>query len=305
MDTMTRKEFLKLAGLAITSTGVLRQRILGSTSRNVMDRVGLTTVVFREYFPKTSRLEKPARFLDLMQIPQYFRERFGVSNLEFWTNHFESTTPAFLSELRREIQKARCQLINLQVDTPGCDVSSIDDFLRIRALKEMQTWIDRAVILGSPMVRVSAMKGDLTLALESLVSLKSYADAKGVRLLVENHNDLFSDPDLHLRAVTDSRLNGIGVIADFGNYPAHVDPLKALKRVAPHTTLVSAKVKDFDSDYRHLGYSFPDCVRLMEQNGFKGIYSIEQWSKPGSTYDFEVLVDRTIEMLTGVLATNG
>ena len=94
------------------------------------------TVIFRNRFEQTrpkgiAALEDP---LTLLGVPAYSAERFGIRNLEFSGNHFESLETAYLVELRDRVQAAGCELINVQVDAPY-DLASHDEAERHAVLQ--------------------------------------------------------------------------------------------------------------------------------------------------------------------------
>ena len=126
-------------------------------------------------------------------------------------------------------------------------------------------------------------------------SLIDYAKSQDMILLAENHFDLLSIPENHLELAQKMEGEGFGLLADFGNYPENIDRYEALKMIAPYTLLVSAKTHAYDDDYNHISFDFDKCVRIMEDGGFKGIYSLEQWENGPLNYDFEKIVDWMIE----------
>jgi hypothetical protein len=100
-----------------------------------------------------------------------------------------------------------------------------------------------------------------------------------------------SFPENHVKVAQEVDDKNFGLLADFGNYPESTDKYKALEMIAPYTRLVSAKTHGFDENYEHIGFDFDKCVRIMEEGGFKGIYSLEQWENGLPDYDFEKIVD--------------
>ena len=54
-------------------------------------------------------------------------------------------------------------------------------------------------------------------------------------------------------------------------------------------------VMDFDEQGKHLTYDIGACVRFAEANGFKGIYSAEQWSPKPIPLDPVAAARRIIE----------
>lgn len=258
--------------------------------KDPMSRIGLTTVVFRNRFASTNP-DLTTGEMTLHDIPQYFFERFGIRNLEFWSEHFESREPSYLKELKASIQKQNCILINIQADTPGKDMSDPENGNSELAIREIKEWIDVGAYLGAPMVRGSFMQHSLEEGIRSTKKLVSYAAGKGITLLSENHFDLLSVPANHLRLAQEIQTDHFGLLADFGNYPESTDRYEALKMIAPHTKLVSAKTHGYDASYNHTGFDFDRCVRIMEEGGFTGIYSLEQWEDGLPDYDFEKIVD--------------
>jgi sugar phosphate isomerase/epimerase len=255
-----------------------------------MSRIGLTTVVFRNKFSSTNP-DLTSDELTLKDIPQYFSERFGIRNLEFWSEHFESREQAYLKELKKSIQKYGSRLINIQADTPGKDISNPENGNSALAVQELKEWIDVGKFLGSKMVRASFMHKSFEEGMKSMRLLIDYANSQGVILLAENHFDLLSVPENHLELAKKMKGEGFGLLADFGNYPDDIDRFEALKMIAPYTLLVSAKTHAYDEDYNHISFDFDKCVQIMEAGGFRGIYSLEQWENGPLDYDFEKIVD--------------
>ena len=287
---MKRRDFLSRTGM--TAGALLAGPALFSNvvKADPMSRIGLTTVVFRNKFSSTNP-DLTSDELTLMDIPQYFSERFGIRNLEFWSEHFESREQAYLKELKKSIQKYGSRLINIQADTPGKDISNPENGNSALAVQELKEWIDVGKFLGSKMVRASFMHKSFEEGMKSMKLLIDYANSQGVILLAENHFDLLSVPENHLELAKKMKSEGFGLLADFGNYPDDIDRYEALKMIAPYTLLVSAKTHAYDEDYNHISFDFNKCVQIMEAGGFRGIYSLEQWENGPLNYDFEKIVD--------------
>ena len=287
---MNRKEFIRSTSV-FAGTCLFSPQIFAKPPMvDPMSRIGMTTVVFRDRF----EAESPNP-LKLEEVPMYYKDRFGISNIELWTKHFESTEKSYLKEIKKSLQKNQCKLINIQVDTKN-DLSDSDQSKREKALSEMKGWIDIASYLGSQMIRASMMKQSYEESFNSLKHLNAYCKKKGLILLIENHFDMFSIPSNHTNIFNDLSDENVGLIADFGNYTKEVDRYSALKQIAPHTKLVSAKSTNFDESYKHVSYDFVKCVNILESAGYKGIYSLEQWG-PKKEYDYERIVDWMITLI--------
>jgi sugar phosphate isomerase/epimerase len=286
---MHRRAFLiRTGGLMISVSGLNAAR----ARQPVFDRVGMGTVIFRNRFEQTKRaaveLRNPLRLLD---VPAYYRERFGVRNLEFWSNHFESLEVPYLTELRARMKTAGATLINVQVDA-AYDLASADEDERQRSLETVRKWIDATSLLGSRAVRINPGRtgGSIEKSIASMKEVNQYCMSKGLVLLVENHFGIEMNPEIHLQIREAAGPQNIYTLPDFGNYP--VDSMwESLARILPHAYVVSAKAVDFDGKAKHVTYDFDRCVRLCERAGFKGIYLVEQWSRQDQDLDYEKIAD--------------
>ncbi len=288
---MNRRQFLQkttFSGAALATTPFLT---IKSSKKDVMSRIGLTTVLFRDRFRATAPKDGMIKDkLSLPVIPEYFADRFDIHNVEFWANHFESTNPAYLKDIKKALKKAGSTLIDIQAESAH-DLSDPNEENRQQGIADMKAWIDVGADLGSRFIRISAMKKSYEKSVESVKEVTAYAQSKGMQALVENHFDLFSDSTYHVNIIKDVRNESLGLLADFGNYPQTVDQYKALQKIAPYTKLVSAKTTAFDDQMNHTSYDFGKCVRLFEDAGYQGIYSLEQWGKPNPTYNYEKITD--------------
>jgi sugar phosphate isomerase/epimerase len=290
---MKRRIFLHHSGMVAGSLLAAPSLLRGCTSPDPMSRLGITTVVFRNRFESTNPDVSSSEAMTLLDIPEYFRDRFGIYQPEYWSEHFDSREPAYLKEVKNAIEKSHSTLINIQADTPGKDMS--DPQNSRLAIEEIKEWIDVGAFLGARMVRGSFMMHSLEEGIKSTRLLAKYAASKGIIFLSENHFDLMSIPENHLKVAQQVDSKNFGLLADFGNYPESTDKYEALRIIAPYTRLVSAKTHGYDENYEHTGFDFDRCVRIMEEGGFTGVYSLEQWENGLPDYDYERIVDWMIE----------
>src|SRR5689334_10283761 len=108
---MNRRAFHKSIG-AIAAGMMLRQA-RQSFEADASDRLTMSTVNFRERFAqtKTSDVAYKSNPLTLLDIPAYFRQRFGLTQVEFWSKHFESIDPKYLQELKAAVRKSKSRLV--------------------------------------------------------------------------------------------------------------------------------------------------------------------------------------------------
>jgi sugar phosphate isomerase/epimerase len=273
--------------------------------RDKMDRIALGTVLFRYRFKQTKpkELETITNELTLEAVPAYYKKRFGIRNLEFWSNHFESLEQPYLSRLKTAIKASSSRLINVQVDS-AYDLAALDETERQRSLTHVKEWIDAVSFLGSTCVRINPGRanGSIDKSIESMKEVNQYAKSKKLILLTENHFGIEMNPDLHLRIVKEAGLDGSGpkniyTLPDFGNY-SETARFDALEKIMPDAYLISAKAEGFNENLEHTSFDFDRCVKLAESHGFKGIYSLEQWSGKYQNLDYEKVADWLIEHVT-------
>ena len=255
------------------------------------------TVIFRNRFEQTrpkgiAAIEAP---LTLLTVPAYYRERFGVHNLEFWSHHFESLDNTYLKELKARVKAAGASLINVQVDA-DYDLASMNEDVRQRSLETVRKWIDAAALLGSRAVRINPGKagGSVEQSITSMRDVNRYCLSKKLPLLTENHFGIEMNPDVHLRIRAAAGPRNIYTLPDFGNYPVET-MWESLQKILPYAYLVSAKAVDFNEQGTHITYDFDRCMKLCESAGFKGIYLVEQWSRKDQALDYEKIADWLLE----------
>lgn len=261
------------------------------------DRVGMGTVIFRNRFEQTkpkavSALENP---LTLSSVPAYYRERFGIRQLEFWSKHFVSLEKPYLLEVRDRVKAAGAELINVQVDE-NYDLASTDEEERQRSLETVRRWIDAAALVHSRAVRINPGKagGSIEQSIASMKAVNAHCISKRLPLLTENHFGLEMDPEVHLRIRDAAGPRNIYTDPDFGNYPVET-MWESLAKIIPYAYVVSAKAVDFNGQREHLSYDFDRCVQMCERAGFKGIYLVEQWSRREQDLDYEKIADWLLE----------
>lgn len=282
---MQRRTFLiRTGGLAISLSAAFNAR---GGAPSGTGRVGMGTVTLRKRFDEAK--------LKLLDVPAYYRERFAVRNLEFWSKHFESLEKPYLTELRARVKAEKAALINVQVDA-AYDLASTDEEERQRSLATVRQWVDAAALLGSRAVRINPgkPKGSVEKSIASLKEVNAYCVSKKLPLLTENHFGLEMDPDVHLKIRQGAGPKNVYTLPDFGNYPIET-MWASLEKILPFAYVVSAKAVDFDDKGQHISYDFDRCLQLCERAGFKGLYLVEQWSRQDQPVDPEKIADWMLE----------
>lgn len=295
---MNRRNFLKqsgsaMAALPLVSLGstfdwsIVAQGTAESIPAAVLNRLGITTVCFRERFPATRTKGAPAPpegDLTLLTAPKFIADSLGLHNVEVWSAHFAEQTIEYCQKVKAAAAAVGSKITNIQIDGPD-NLSDPDEAKRKASIESIKQWMDRAAALGAPRVRANTGGGkpeawDVNRTADSFKQLADYGKKHGVMLLIENHTGYSANIDHVVELVKAVNDPNCRVISDWGNTPSTSpqDRLAGLSKLLPYVELVSAKELDFDDQNKHVSYDIAPLVKATEASGFKGIYSIEFYS---------------------------
>ena len=150
----------------------------------------------------------------------------------------------------------------------------------------MKRWVDRAEVLGAPVIRIfSGQPHDTTveeahrLAVAGIEECCDYAGHHGVFLALENHGGLTARPDGLLALVRDVKSPWFGVNLDTGNF--HGDDVYAdLASLAPYAINVQVKVSVSGPDGKRRNADFARLARILNDAGYRG-YIVLEYEEPG------------------------
>ena len=290
---MNRRRFLQQSGRALAAapllsiaSGASRADAKASTQAiptSALNRIGVTTVCFRERFPATrsrGAVAPSGGDLTLLTAPKFIADQLGLHNVEIWSAQFTETSLDYCRQIKAAAAAAGSKIINVQVDGPD-NLSDPDAAKRAASLSNIKLWMDRAAAVGAPSLRAntgstSAPTWDINQTADSFRQLAEHGKTIGVKILIENH-DGSSDPDRVVQIVKAVNHPNCRVLCDWGNSPA-TDRLGGLSKLFPNLDLVSAKELDFDDQNKHVSYDIVPIIKATEASGFRGIYSIEFYS---------------------------
>lgn len=280
---MNRRSFL-----ASLSAGLLTGPLLtraAAAAPTLPAQIGISTWSFHTYFPKTrwDAPVPPGGNMNLFDFPEMVADQYGVHAIEIVAPHFAETTPSYLAELRRRLQRAHVRLVNIPADIDGLwdqpGLSDPDARKREAALQSYLPWVDVAQAMGTASIRCDPGKirpEHLEVTLDSYRRLAAYGRSRGVRILIENHGGVGSEHPVELtrifRAVAGHE---VAALPDFGNFPDDATRWRGLQALLPYAaTVCHAKDRSHENG-KKVTVDLGRCVGMAQKAGFKGVYSIE------------------------------
>jgi sugar phosphate isomerase/epimerase len=232
--------------------------------------------------------------MDVRDFPEMIADRYHVHNVEIILPHFLDAAPALVREVRDRLDQAHSRLVNMPLDFKSLwnqpAISSTDAREREAALAMYRTGIDLAREVGCPSVRCDpgiVNLDDPSLTIDAYQQLAAYARDKGIRVVVENHGAISKLPDVLVGIL---RAAGVGALPDFGNFPDEETRERGLRALfAVAGGVAHAKLRE--------GQDFGRCLRIAEESGFTGVFSIEASGRTDPYVEVQAIVDALVENL--------
>jgi sugar phosphate isomerase/epimerase len=249
-EPLSRRQFLRTSlGAGLGWVGVSAMGLRSAWGIEPIRRSGwprfalsLAAYSFREFFsPKAG-----ARRITLFEFIDYCAEQ-GLQGTELTSYYFpEPLEDEFLRRVRRHaflrgLAVSGTAVGNNFVLPPGPE--------RDRQIQLVKTWVDRAVVLGAPHIRVFAgskpagmdMAQAKALCVQALQECCEYAGSRGIFLGLENHHGIVAEVEDMLDIVRAVQSPWFGVNLDTGNFYTD-DPYADLAKCAPYAVNVQVKV---------------------------------------------------------------
>jgi sugar phosphate isomerase/epimerase len=228
--------------------------------------------------------------LKLQEFAASVREKFDVFGIEPWSPHFESLDSAYLSDLSTAFRKAGLKVVNIPCDVNVhlCGNSEQRD----KALATYHQWVDAAVTLGSPSIRVHCPSGsdpaDISCAVSGLKALAKYGQSKNIVINLENDDPKSEEPERIVKVIEAADTPYLRSLPDFCNSMLiHDDQdynARSLAALFPHAYNIS-HVKDVEySDGKPFRVDVDRIFAIAKKAGYHGYFSMESEAQ-GDPYD--------------------
>ncbi|HEY6291959.1 MAG TPA: sugar phosphate isomerase/epimerase family protein [Terriglobia bacterium] len=257
-------------------------------------RLAVSSYPFRDFvdspFQRKRNPQHPG-----MSLPAFAKmvvERFKVPNIEIWSPHIQSRSPADLEALRDGIQKAGAHVVNIAADLRQ-SVYDPDQEKRRMAIDTGKQWVDVAVAIGSPSIRVhvAGVRGappDVDRAAQSLTELADYGARHNIIINLENDDLLSEDAFFIVHVIDHANQPYLRALPDFGNSAMTGDPAfneDAMILMFRHAYNIShMKDSEADDNGKIITADVPRIFEIARAAGYRGYFSMEM-DRPGDPYE--------------------
>ncbi len=150
----------------------------------------------------------------------------------------------------------------------------------------VRTWIDNAVEIGAPCVRVfagevpkgTALEQARRWCIECLEQCLVHAAERGVFLALENHLGIVTTSEQLLACIEPIRSPWFGVNLDTGNF-READPYAAIAKVAPYAVNVHLKTEVTSTVGGASPADYARIMGILRSAGYRGYVSLEYEAK--------------------------
>jgi len=256
------------------------------------ERIAIATYPFRDFIAGLhDEGGAPATKMDLKDFPAHISAKLGISKIEPWSNHFRSTEPKYLHELREALTKVNGGIVDIAADG-GHSQYSADSGERQQAVAFAKKWIDVAAAVGSPSVRTNIpaakdSRPDVARAAETLHAVAEYAATKNVVVHLENDNPVSEDPVFIVQVVEKVNSPWLRALPDFANSLTTGNEEHAYKGIdamfAHAYGICHVKAMEANDAGQVYKVDMAKTFAMLKAHNYKGYCSME-FDSPGDPY---------------------
>ena len=313
MSPINRRDFLKLSTTAGLTAATLPLCALaapewaGPFKRTGPPRLllSLAAYSFRRNFPTMQGKANDVpegKGTDMFKFIDYCAAQ-GCDGTELTTYFFAEDSDAYMIELRRH---AYLRGIAVSGTAIGNNFSLPKGPALDQQIADTKKWIDRALMLGAPHIRVftgkvpkeaprdfDRAKADRN-AIGALENCAEYAGRKGIFLGLENHDSIGSAARL-LSLVKAVNSPWLGINLDSGNFTT-ADPYQDFAACVPYTLNVQFKTDIHTRGGPDKPADFKRFTQILRDGGYQGWVALEYEGTEDSAFAVPRLLGQMKEL---------
>jgi sugar phosphate isomerase/epimerase len=244
--------------------------------------------------------------LELKDFSVHLAEKFNISKIEPWSEHFRSLDQKYLQEIRAGVEKAGGMIVNIAVDGEHSPYAA-DKAERQKFVAFSKQWVDAAAALGSPSIRSNMPKGsdsepDAQRAADTLSQVVDYAANKNILVNLENDNPVSEDPFFIVQVIEKVNNPWFHALPDFANslLTGREDhAYQGLQAMFAHAyNICHVKALETNEQGKEFRVDMAKTFGIMRAAHYKGYCSME-FDSPGDPYKgTSELIDTTLKYLS-------
>jgi sugar phosphate isomerase/epimerase len=305
MKSFTRRSVVKGALLCSASAAFATAPPRATFPDDPRKRIAVATYPFRASIiaPGNQDRDPTKPGMDLASFARLVRTELGVYGIEPLDGHFTSTEPSEVRALRAAFDAAGVYTVNIPVDEK-VELCSDDEARRNAGNARYRHWIDVAVVLGSPSIRVWIPKcsdtSDLPRAVRALKPTLDYAATRNVVVNLENDNPVSASAARSIAAIELAGTPYLRALPDFGNGLMGGDErfnAQNVKDMFAHAWNI-AHVKDAEDVHgQRKTASLAELFGIAKASGYRGYYSMESDSDVDPMVDTRHLIEQSLQLI--------
>ena len=301
--SLSRRSALKLGALTAAHSALAQAPAAPEAAKR--SRLAVATWPFRGRIvaPRNDSRDPKLPGVDLAGFAAFVKQEFHLTAIEPLDQHFPSQTTAYMRELRAALDHLGMRIANLPIDEP-VDLCSRDPEAHQHALDVYRTWIDHAVVLGSPSVRIATPKcggpQDNTRPAEVLAPVADYAKTRGVMVHLENDDPVLSSATRITAILRTANNPNLRALPDFGNGLMAGDAAFSLNETRLMFEFPGriAHVKDAEEvEHQHRTVPLDQLFAVARRAQFSGAFSLESDSSADPVPDTHHLIERSLALM--------
>lgn len=263
-------------------------------------KLSLAAYSYREYLPDRRRANQGKKPMTLQDFTDECA-RLGLDGTELTAYYVPDPVPAgYLQRLRRH---AFLQGLTVSGTAIGNSFTHPPGAARDREIAETKQWIDYAVQMGAPTMRIfagSLQKGTTIeqareWCIDAIRVCCDYAAPRGVILALENHGGIVSRADDLLAIVRAIDSDWFGVNWDSGNVEGP-DPYGELAKLAPYAVTAQIKTR-IGGDGGRRPADFARIVGILRDVNYRGWLALEYENEEDAKTVVPPLLDRLRKLI--------
>ena len=232
---------------------------------------------------------KQAHAMTLQDFAATIPDKFQVHGIEPWSPHFVSNESDYVHTLRESFDNSGLHVVNIPVDSGHAKLCGTTQE-REAGLSLYRKWVDAAVVLNSPGIRVHlphAPAGkEIECAVDAFKSLADYGALKNIAISIENDDADTEKPETIVQVIKGVNSPFLHSLPDFCNSMAIRDDQnyndEAMRMLFPLAYSIS-HVKDSEGGDggKMFHVNMDKIFAIAKQAGYRGYFSME-WEGSGN-----------------------